>query len=129
MRASLALGIPLALACASAQAIEKWGPTWSEVTGTQWSRTAMNREGAVISKIDGRQATDRIVKVEPGQRSIVVRSPMRKGFAGTDATLDLDVEPCKRYYLNAQFRSGTGRDWEPVIAHVETVAGCKATAR
>ena len=129
MRHSLAIAVSLALASGSAQAIEKWGPTWSEVTGTQWSRTAMNREGAVISKVDGRQATDRIVKVEPGKRSIVVRSPMRKGLAGTDATLDLDVEPCKRYYLNAQFKGGTGRDWEPVIAHVETVAGCKLAAR
>jgi hypothetical protein len=88
----------------------------------------MNREAAVISQIDGRSETKLVVKTEPGKRSIVVRSPMRKGFSGSDTTLDLDLEPCKRYYINAQFKSGTGPDWEPVIARVESIAGCKPKA-
>ena len=113
---------------ANAHAIEKWGPTWSEVTGNLWSRTQMNREASVISQIDGRSQTKRIVKAEPGKRSIVMRSPMRKGFSGSDATLDVNLEPCKRYYINAQFKSGTGPDWEPVIAKVEPIAGCKSKA-
>ncbi|MGA8031204.1 MAG: hypothetical protein WCB48_02330 [Casimicrobiaceae bacterium] len=111
-----------------AGAIEKWGPTWSEVTGAQWSKTQLNRTGAIIKSIDGRTETDRVVKAEPGKRTIVVQSPTRKGFSGTDATLEMDLAPCKRYYINAQFKSGTGRDWEPVLAMVETVAGCKVPA-
>ena len=111
-----------------AGAIEKWGPTWSEVTGAQWSRTKLNLTGAIIKSIDGKTETDRVVKAEPGKRAIVVQSPTRKGFSGTDATIDIDLAPCKRYYINAQFKSGTGRDWEPVLAMIETVAGCKIPA-
>ena len=111
-----------------AGAIEKWGPTWSEVTGAQWSRTKLNLTGAIIKSIDGKTETDRVVKAEPGKRTIVVQSPTRKGFSGTDASVELELAPCKRYYINAQFKSGTGRDWEPVIAMVETVSGCKVPA-
>lgn len=110
-----------------AGAIEKWGPTWSEVTGSLYNRSkvTMNREVAIIRQIDGRYDTNRIVKTEPGKHHVVVDPPMRKGFTGTTATLDLDIEPCKRYYINAQFKSGVGADWEPVIGYVENIAGCK----
>ena len=130
MRPLLAGLVALAALASSfdAGAIQKWGPTWSEVTGAQWSRTALNRTGAIIKSIDGRSETDRVVKAEPGKRTIVVQSPTRKGLSGTDATLEMDLAPCKRYYINAQFKSGTGRDWEPVLAMVETVAGCKLPA-
>ena len=123
-----ALGLVAIALAPGAGAIEKWGPTWSEVTGAQWSRTKLNLTGAIIKSIDGRSETDRIVKSEPGKRTIVVQSPARKGLSGTDATIDLDLAPCKRYYVNAQFKSAAGRDWEPVIAMVESVAGCKVPA-
>jgi len=130
MRFRLAGVVALAALASSvdAGAIEKWGPTWSEVTGAQWSRTQLNLTGAIIKSIDGKTETDRVVKAEPGKRTIVVQSPTRKGFSGTDASVELELAPCKRYYINAQFKSGTGRDWEPVIAMVETVSGCKVPA-
>ena len=109
-----------------ATAAQKWGPTWSEVTGALYSRAKMNLEGAVISKIDGKSPnTGRAIKVEPGKREIVVRSPMRKGFAGSDETIQLELKPCYRYYINAQFRSGAGTDWEPIVTSQERIAGCK----
>ena len=117
--------VALASVPCSAAALQKWGPTWSEVTGNQWSKVAMNRTAAVISTVDGKSETARIVKMEPGKRTIVVRSPMRKGASGTNVTMELDVEPCKRYYINAQFKSGIGAAWDPVIAKVEPIAGCK----
>jgi len=117
--------VVLAGASASGSALQKWGPTWSEVTGNQWSQVAMNRTAAVISTVDGKSETARIVKMEPGKRTIVVRSPMRKGASGTNVTMELDVEPCKRYYINAQFKSGIGAAWDPVIAKIEPIAGCK----
>jgi hypothetical protein len=42
--------------------------------------------------------------------------------------MQLDIAPCKRYYLNAQFASGGGVDWTPVVDYVETVPGCKVPA-
>jgi hypothetical protein len=86
----------------------------------------MNRTPAIIKSIDGRNDLDKVVKTQSGQRKIVVQSPPRKGFSGTDATLDLKLEPCKRYYINAQFKSGVGTEWEPVVAGTDAVPGCKA---
>ena len=103
----------------------RWGPTWSEVTGNLISKTHKHRTAAIIKQIDGKYDSSRVVKVEPGKRTIVVQSPMRKGFSGTDATMELDLKPCKRYYINAQFKSGSGTAWEPVIEHVEKIPGCK----
>ena len=81
----------------------RWGPTWSEITGDLYSRTQMNRTAATIKQVDGKHETKRIVKAEPGRHEVVVASPMRKGFHGSDATLDMTLDPCKRYYVNAQF--------------------------
>jgi hypothetical protein len=110
-------------------ALQRWGPTWSEVTGNLYSRTQMNRTAATIKQIDRKHETARIVKVEPGSHAVVVASPMRKGFAGSDVTLQMHLEPCKRYYLNSQFKSGMGTDWEPAVAMVESIAGCKVPAK
>jgi hypothetical protein len=116
----MALAFVPGLACA-----QKWGPTWSEVTGELYSRTELNRTGAIIKSIDGRQSLDKVVRSDVGQRKVVVQSPTRTGLRGSDVTLDMTLEPCKRYYINAQFKSGVGTDWEPVIAQVEAIAGCK----
>ena len=112
----------------AAAAPEKWGPTWSEVTGTRYYRTVMNRAPAIIKSVDGRNYTDRIVKIEPGHRSVVVQSPSRGGFPGQNRTLTMDIAPCKRYYINAQFDGSVGPEWKPVIAYIERIAGCKITA-
>jgi hypothetical protein len=112
--------------CAGAQ---RWGPTWSEVTGNLYSRATIDRHPATIKQLDGRHETKRIVKAEPGTHELVIASPMRKGFSGSDARFPIELDPCKRYYVNAQFKAGTGPDWEPVLAFVEPIAGCKLPAK
>jgi len=113
------------LAAAPARALEKIGPTWSEVTGQRYTRTTMHRMPAIVKSIDGDDTTYKVVKIKPGDRVVRLQSPSRKGFQGTDQELRLTAEPCKRYYLNAQFDSSVGQDWQPVIDHVETIPGCK----
>ena len=114
---------------AESVAAQRWGPTWSEVTGNLYSRTTINRDSATIKQVDGRHETKRIVKAEPGRHELVVASPMRKGFAGTDARFPIELDPCKRYYVNTQFNAGAGPDWEPVLAFVESIPGCKVPAK
>src|ERR1700688_4728429 len=82
-------------AAANAELLEKWGPTWSEVTGYRYSKAKMNRLPAIIKSIDGQDTTFRVVKMDPGERTIRVQSPQRKGFMGNDKTLQLTIEPCK----------------------------------
>jgi hypothetical protein len=125
----LPMGAMLLVLCtADAAALAEWGPTWSELAGYRYSRTTINRAPAIIKSVDGRHYTDRITKIEPGERTIVVQSLPRKGFQGSDKTLQLAIEPCKRYYINAQFASSVGPDWKPVIDYVDMVPGCKAAA-
>lgn len=117
--------IVLATASASAPALEKIGPTWSEVTGERFTRTGLNRTAAIIKSIDGDDTRDRVVKIRPGVHVIRIQSPGRKGMSGSDQELTLTVAACQRYYLNAQFASGVGVDWEPVVDHVEALTKCK----
>ena len=127
MRMAAAIVCASALYAADAAALEKWGPTWSEVTGTRYYRAVMNRAPAIIKSVDGRSYLDRIVKIEPGKRAVVVQSLPHGGFSGTDKRMTMDVAPCKRYYINAQFDSTVGPEWKPVVAYVERIAGCKIT--
>jgi hypothetical protein len=125
-----ALVVPAALCCAQqALAMEKWGPTWSELTGARYSRTTIYREPAIIKSVDGKDYTNRVVKVAPGKHDIRVQSPARKGFRGTDREMSMDIEPCKRYYINAQFKDGVTPEWDPVVAYVDTIAGCRTAPK
>lgn len=125
MRVRSLAALALAVAAAPAGAIERWGPTWSEVSGVLYHRTYINRTPTIIKQIDGVHRTLRPVRSDPGPHTVVVQSPGRKGFHGSDATMQLDLEPCKRYYINAQFESGVGPRWSPVVSYVEPIAGCK----
>ena len=117
--------LALTLAASHAFALEKIGPTWSEVTGQRYTRTTMNRMPAIVKSVDGDDTTYKVTKITPGDRLIRLQSPSRKGFQGSNQELRVTVEPCKRYYLNAQFDSGTSQNWQPVIDYVETIPGCK----
>lgn len=103
----------------------KWGPTWSELSGARYSKVAKNTFHAIVKSVDGRHYTDRVVKVEPGVHRIVVQSPNRKGFHGSDEAMELAIEPCVRYYINAEFETSVGAAWKPVIAYKERIPGCK----
>ena len=121
---ALAAGLPFG----ASAALKRWGPTWSEVTGLLADQTQLHLTMAVVHRIDGKFEGDKIVKLEPGRHTIVLQSPTRKGVPGTDQTVELDVEPCKRYYFNAQFKAAMGDEWKPVVTRVETIAGCKLPA-
>jgi hypothetical protein len=78
MKIAAAVLLASALYTVDASALEKWGPTWSEVTGARYSRVTMNRSPAIIKSIDGRNYTTRVIKIEPGKRTVVVQAPPRQ---------------------------------------------------
>jgi hypothetical protein len=98
---------------------------WSEITGQAGSRTSKDRTAAVIRRVDGRYVHETNARIAPGERDVVVQSPARRGFGGTDRHLRLKAEPCRRYYINVQFRASTGIDWDPVVAKSEPIIGCR----
>jgi hypothetical protein len=104
-----------------------YGPTWSEISGERYHFTILNRRPAIIERVDGYSSYAQYpIKVEPGRHEIVMQGPAPRWPGGTALhTMTLDLEPCKRYYLNAQFDNPITPNWTPVIDYVDTIAGCR----
>ena len=105
-----ALLLPIALA-----GCQTWGPAWSEVSGSRKTPIAYTEAGRY-----------RYMRIEPGQHRLTLQGvPLRSGWQGTLQPYTLNAEPCKRYYINAQFDGPLQpSDWKPVIDYVETIPGC-----
>ena len=126
----------LMLACAALPVVmlegcATWGPTWSEITGQRYNVTITNRRPAIIDRVDDRGSfpNPNMIRVEPGLRRLVVHGPAPGRAGGPPLhVMMLDVEPCERYYINAQFTSPIQREWTPVIDFVEPISGCQMPA-
>ena len=110
---------------------QTWGPTWSEVTGSQYVGGVQFRRPAIIEHIDSQGAfVSDPIRVVPGSHQIQIGAPTPGWRGGSDIkVITLDLEPCKRYYINAQFENNVSQDWTPVIGYVDTIAGCTAPPR
>jgi hypothetical protein len=117
----------IAAAGAIVAGCQTWGPTWSELSGARYTRVDPDRAAAILVAA-GDESIGSVTpfRVAPGKYRIVVQSPVHNRFRGSDKDLELDIAPCKRYYINAQFANPVGPDWTPVVDYVETIAGCKA---
>ncbi|HJU22987.1 MAG TPA: hypothetical protein VJ891_10810 [Casimicrobiaceae bacterium] len=110
-------------------ACQTWGPTWSELTGARYTVVDPNREAAILIRAgDQTIGPSMPFKLDPGKYEIQVQSPVHNQFPGSIKTMSLNVEPCRRYYINAQFKDRVGPDWTPVIDYVERIAGCRLPA-
>ncbi|MFO1309044.1 MAG: hypothetical protein U1F64_11455 [Burkholderiales bacterium] len=118
------LAIPAVLAgCAT------WGPTWSEVTGRRFNLAVADRRAVEIVSVGeaGGWVNSDPLKVVPGRQRVVVASFPHAGFlGGRQQEFELDIKPCMRYYVNAQFESSISPRFEIVVDQVETIAGCAA---
>ncbi len=99
--------------------------TWSEVTGALAGPLEASRAPTAIVRVDGKPQRDALVRIAPGRRMLVVRAPARRNVPASEATYELDVTPCKRYFINAQFRSDAGREWDPVVVRIDDIAACR----
>jgi hypothetical protein len=102
------------------------GPAWSEVSNLRYyNTTTMHLRPAIIERIDDQAAFAQMpIKVEPGKHVIVVQGPYNQAGGGYLKTITVDMEPCKRYYINAQFVNNVTPDFEPVVSYVEDLTGC-----
>jgi hypothetical protein len=132
MRKLYLLLAPAVLAPTFLTGCQTWGPTWSELTGQRYNMTITNRRPAIIDRVDnqGSFPDPRMIRVEPGERRLVVQGPA-PGWPGGPPlhVMMLKVEPCKRYYINAQFENTVTQAWTPVVDHVESIAGCTVPAK
>lgn len=127
MRKLILLALPALAAPLFLEGCQTWGPTWSEITGQRYNMTIVNRRPAIIDRVDDRGAfpNPNLIKVEPGEHRLVVQGPA-PGWPGGPPlhVMMLNVEPCKRYYINAQFDSTIQTQWTPVVDYIETIGDC-----
>ena len=117
-----------AIVALAATGCQTWGPTWSEVTGVRYTRTIADRWPARIVAVGSDSMFTMPYKVAPGTYTIAVESPRHSGFAGSIQEMKLNIEPCKRYYVNAQFQDPVRPEWTPVVDEAEPIAGCRVTS-
>ena len=131
MRKFLLLMVPALVAPTVLTGCQTWGPTWSELTGQRFNMTIPNRRPAIIDRVDnqGSFVDPNLIRVEPGERRLVVQGPA-PGWPGGPPlhVMMLNVEPCKRYYINAQFENTITQEWRPVVDFVEPISGCQLPA-
>jgi hypothetical protein len=115
-----------------------WGPTWSEISGARYNVTDPNRFATGIQLVDSRNPGPRLgygygrssysyYKVDPGQHTIELAAinTTPNWVSGINLqNTTMQIEPCKRYYINAQFENRLLADWKPVVDYVEPIAGC-----
>jgi hypothetical protein len=127
MNKLILLTVPALLAPMFLTGCQTWGPTWSELTGARYNVTIVNRRPAMIDRVDDQGAfpNPNLIKVVPGEHRLVVQGPA-PGWAGGPPlhVMMLNVEPCKRYYINAQFANSIAQEWTPVVDYVEGIGDC-----
>lgn len=131
MRKSFLMLVPVLAAPLFLEGCQTWGPTWSEVTGQRYNVTIPNRRPAIIDRVDneGSFPDPNLIRITPGEHRLVVQGPA-PGWAGGPPlhVMILNAEPCKRYYINAQFATTITQEWTPVIDFVEPISGCQVPA-
>ena len=127
MRKPYLVLIPVLAAPTFLGGCQTWGPTWSELTGARYNVTIVNRRPAFIDRVDdqGSFPNPNLIKIDPGEHRLVVQGPA-PGWPGGPPlqVMMLDAQPCKRYYINAQFDNTITTQWTPVVDYVESISGC-----
>ena len=118
--AALVAGCVAASACATNE-------PFSQLDGYRWNKVALNTYDVTIVSVDGTSYIQRNVPImiAPGQHKIVVQGPRTAGFKfGAERTLELNVQPCTRYWLEARKTTALSQDFEPAVNYEEPIAGC-----
>jgi hypothetical protein len=98
---------------------------FSFLESRRYFRADMHSSNAAVISVDGKDYLQRPLRIEPGRHTIVLQAPPVGGFRyGEQRTIELDVEPCKRYYFAAVRKNALDQDWEPRVDYVEPIAGC-----
>jgi hypothetical protein len=102
---------------------------FSQLDGYRWHKVTLNTFDVTIISVDGehhiQRERDVPIMITPGQHKIVVQGPPTAGFRyGSQRTLDLNVEPCTRYWLEARKTNALLQDFEPAVNYSERIAGC-----
>jgi hypothetical protein len=107
------------VSCASSQ-------PFSYLDGYRWNRAELYTYDTLIAEVDGTSyAYNSKIRVDPGRHHIVLETQPVAGFSvNPRKALDLDVEPCVRYWFEAKRANALTQDFEPRVNYKEPIAGC-----
>jgi hypothetical protein len=99
---------------------------FSYLDGERWNRAEMNTFDTLIVSVDGKSYPyNSRIMVDPGRHRIAFRTTPTAGFAfSPEKTLDIDIEPCMRYWFEAKRANVLAQDYEPRVNYKEPLAGC-----
>ena len=101
---------------------------FSYIQGNRWSKVELDTFDVMILSVDGKdyiQRGDIPLMIDPGLRRIRVQGPPVSGLRPEERTLDLDVKPCTRYWLESKKATRVSQDFEVRVNHSEPIGGCK----
>ena len=79
-----------------------------------------------ISKVDGRSTRNprKSDPIAPGKHSITLHFESARGiFRPTSLDFEIDLQPCTRYRIVANYEVKTGGDWKPIV-YSESIGEC-----
>lgn len=87
-----------------------------------------NEDTVALSRIDGQSLKNprRPDPVAPGKHTVDVSYTTARIAVGNQLqTIEIDVQPCKRYRVAAHYESPSSSTWKPVVQYVEDIGECK----
>jgi hypothetical protein len=102
---------------------------FSQLDGYRWNKAGLDTFDVTIISVDGEHYIQRgtPIMITPGQHKIVVQGPSTAGFRyGAQRTLELNVEPCTRYWLEARKENALQQDFTPAVNYSDRISGCPA---
>lgn len=93
-----------------------------------WRLETRKEEPVAISRIDGRSPRDprRSDPVAPGRHVVQISFDTARTLVPEPLqTIEIDVQPCKRYRIAAHYESAVSGQWKPVVQQVEDIGECK----
>ena len=99
---------------------------FSFLDGYRWNRAELNTYDTQIVEIDGTSYSwNSDIRVDPGRHHIVFQTaPLQGFFVSPQEVMDLDVEPCMRYWFEAKRVNALQQEFEPRVNYKERIPGC-----
>ena len=103
---------------------------FSYLDSERWNKVEMNTYDTFIVSIDGTSSAYRSrIMVDPGRHHIVFQTLPSAGFTySPQKSLDIDIQPCVRYWFEAKRTNRLEQDFEPRVNHTEPISGCHLAA-
>jgi hypothetical protein len=117
-------------ACAGAALAGPYDQPYSIIVTDTKKSSDPNLRPVIVNRVDGENTLNNEAVVAPGKHKLTLDLPPRKGFKlGTQNEMDLETQPCMRYYVAAKLKTQTGQEWDPVLRYSEPIGECRKKFR